>query len=63
MLDRQAYTDAPYKNTLSRAELPTTAAAPIINIPVPKKNDRTIEIQNFFLKIILINLAKTESSH
>ena len=34
------------------AELPRTAAAPIIKMPVPKKNDEAIEIQKCFLKMI-----------
>ena len=33
-------------------ELPIIAAAPIIKIPVPKKNEEAIEIQKCFLKII-----------
>ena len=33
-------------------ELPRIAAAPIIKIPVPKKNDEAIEIQKCFLKIM-----------
>lgn len=39
-------------------ELPRTAAAPIIKIPVPKKNDSIIEIQKCFLKIIFIKTYK-----
>ena len=31
------------------------AAAPIIRMPVPKKNDETIDIQKYFLKIIFKN--------
>ena len=52
LLDKQAKTDEPYKKMLSIAELPRIAAAPIIKIPVPKKNDERIEIQKFFLKIM-----------
>ena len=52
LLDKQANTDEPYKKILSIGELPTTAATPIIKIPVPKKNDDTIEIQKYFLNII-----------
>ena len=37
------------------AEFPTTAAAPIISIPVPKKKDEAIEIQKCFLKIMFKN--------
>ena len=40
------------------AEFPRIAAAPIIKIPVPKKNDIIIEIQKCFLKIMLINTYK-----
>ena len=34
------------------AEFPNIAAAPIIKIPVPKKNDDKIDIQKCFLKIM-----------
>ena len=34
------------------AELPRIAAAPIIKIPVPKKNEEMIEIQKCFLKMM-----------
>ena len=33
-------------------ELPRIAAAPTINIPVPKKNDEAIEIAKYFLNMI-----------
>ena len=52
LLDKQAKTDEPYKKILSIAEFPRIAAAPIIKIPVPKKNDARIEIQKCFLKIM-----------
>ena len=52
LLDKHAKTEDPYKKMFKMAELPRMAAAPIINIPVPKKNDETIEIQKCFLKII-----------
>lgn len=58
LLDRQAKTDDPYKKILSNPELPTIAPAPIIKIPVPRKNDRAIEIPKYFLKIIFINTYK-----
>ena len=51
LLERQALTEDPYKKILSTLELPRIAAAPIINIPVPKKNDDTIDIAKYFLKI------------
>ena len=39
-------------------EFPSIAAAPIIKIPVPKKNDEAIEIQKCFLNIIFKNTYK-----
>ena len=51
-LDKQAETDEPYKKIFKMAELLSIAPAPIIKIPVPKKNDDAIEIQKYFLKII-----------
>ena len=50
--DKQALTDEPYRKMFKIAEFPRIAPAPIITIPVPKKNDDMIEIQKCFLKII-----------
>ena len=58
LLDKQAYTEEPYKKIFNIAEFPSIAAAPIINIPVPKKNDETIEIQKCFLNMIFKNTYK-----
>ena len=44
LLLKQAYTDEPYKNMFKIGEFPSTAAAPIIKIPVPKKNEEIIEV-------------------
>ena len=52
LLDKQAKTDEPYKKIFKIAEFPSIAAAPIIKIPVPKKNEEAIEIQKCFLKIM-----------
>lgn len=52
-LDKQAETDEPYKKIFKMAELPKTAPAPMITIPVPKKKDEAIEIQKWRLKIML----------
>lgn len=54
--DKQAYTEAPYKKILSIELLPIMAAAPIMSIPVPKKNDAIIEIPKNFLKIMFKNV-------
>ena len=37
LLDKQAYTEEPYKKIFNKEEFPIIAAAPTINIPVPKK--------------------------
>ena len=42
----------------SITEFPKIAAAPIIKMPVPKKNEETIEIQKCFLKIMFRNTYK-----
>ena len=58
LLERQAKTDEPYRNIFKIPELPRIAAAAIIRIPVPKKNEEIIEIQKCFLKIIFKNTYK-----
>ena len=42
--DRQAYTEEPYRNMLRSELLPIIAAAPIIGMPVPMKNEAATEI-------------------
>ena len=51
LLERQAYTDEPYRKILRAGVLPRTAAAPMIRIPVPKKKEDTTEIPKYLLKI------------
>ena len=58
VLDKQAYTLEPYKNKFNKVELPKIAAAPIINMPVPKKKLEAIEIPKYFLKIIFKKVYK-----
>ena len=57
LLDRQAFTDEPYRKMLRKEEgrerLSTIAAAPMIRIPVPKKKEEAIEIPKYLLKITL----------
>ena len=57
-LDKQALTDEPYKKIFKTLEFPKIAAAPTINMPVPKKNEEAIEIAKYFLKIIFKNTYK-----
>lgn len=56
LLDKHANTEEPYKKTFSIGVFPTTAAAPITGIPVPKMKHRAIEIPNLERKIILIKV-------
>ena len=51
-LDKHAATDEPYKKIFKMLEFPNIAPAPMIIIPVPKKNEEAIEIQKCFLKIM-----------
>ena len=53
LLERQAYTEEPYRKILSTELFPIIAAAPMIRIPVPKKKEEAIEIPKNFLKITL----------
>ena len=56
MPERQAFTEEPYRNIFRKndgsARFSTTAAAPIIRIPVPKKNEEASDIPKYLLKMI-----------
>ena len=56
VLERHAYTDAPYKKIFNRELFPKIAAAPMIRIPVPKKKEDAMEIPKYFLKITFKNV-------
>ena len=56
--DRQAFTDEPYKKIFKIDEFPTTDAAPMTGMPVPRTKHKAIEIPNFLLKITLIKVYK-----
>lgn len=56
--DKQAFTDEPYKKIFKIDEFPTSEAAPMTGIPVPRIKHKAIEIPNFLLKIMLIKVYK-----
>ena len=43
LLERQAYTEEPYRNTFRSELLPMMAAAPMMGIPVPMKKEAATE--------------------
>ena len=56
LLERHAKTEEPYRNILRAAEFPTIPAAPMISMPVPRKNERAIDMPNFRLNNTLRNV-------
>jgi len=60
LLVKQALTDEPYKKKFKIGELPTTAATPIIKIPVPKKKLDAIDTPKYLLKITFKNVYKLD---
>ena len=58
VLDKHAYTLAPYKKMFNIELFPKIAAAPIIKIPVPKKKLDAIEIPKYLLNITFKNVYK-----
>lgn len=49
---RQANTELPYRKMFSTEEFPKIAAAPMMKIPVPKKNEDAMETAKYLLKMI-----------